>query len=151
MINFICFTLWSTDMTLFGICPEQEEIILVVCKECGRVVKASALLRHCGKFLHEKIFTLMGLVIDSTRCDKDSSHCHLNILSLSALEPKHSGIWNSNFARLENLFIYFCCRVILKSWMINTFCLVFKLNQYKCSIDSAFNFVCLFSLSWSYR
>lgn len=79
-------------MTLFGICPEQEEIILVVCKECGRVVKASALLRHCGKFLDEKIFTLMRLIIDSTRRDKDSSHCHLNTVSLSALAPKHSGI-----------------------------------------------------------
>ena len=38
-------------MTLFGICPEQEDIILVVCKECGRVVKAAAFLRHCGKSL----------------------------------------------------------------------------------------------------
>jgi len=37
------------DMTLFGICPEQEDIILVVCKECGRVVKAAAFLRHCGQ------------------------------------------------------------------------------------------------------
>ena len=36
-------------MTLFGICPDQEEILLVVCRECGRVVKAAAFLRHCGK------------------------------------------------------------------------------------------------------
>ncbi|KAJ7331230.1 histone deubiquitination [Desmophyllum pertusum] len=42
------------DMTLFGICPEQEEIILVVCKECGRVVKAPAFLRHC-ELNHQKI------------------------------------------------------------------------------------------------
>jgi len=38
------------DMTLFGVCPDQEEVVLVVCKECGRVVKAAAFLRHCGEF-----------------------------------------------------------------------------------------------------
>lgn len=49
MINFF-YMLYALilDMTLFGICPEQEEIVLVVCKECGRVVKAPAFLRHCG-------------------------------------------------------------------------------------------------------
>lgn len=36
-------------MTLFGICPDQEDIVLIVCKECERVVKAEAFLRHYGK------------------------------------------------------------------------------------------------------
>lgn len=46
--------LHQEDMTLFGICPEQEEIVLVVCKECGRVVKAPAFLRHC-ELHHQKV------------------------------------------------------------------------------------------------
>lgn len=42
------------DMTLFGICPDQEEILLVVCRECGRVVKAAAFLRHC-ELNHQRV------------------------------------------------------------------------------------------------
>lgn len=42
-------------MTLFGICPDQEDIVLIVCKECERVVKAEAFLRHYGK-LREVFF-----------------------------------------------------------------------------------------------
>lgn len=38
-----------TDMNLYGICPAQEEVYLVICKECGKVVKVSTFSRHCGK------------------------------------------------------------------------------------------------------
>lgn len=43
------------DMTLFGICPDQEDIVLVVCKECERVVKAEAFLRHYELHHHKVI------------------------------------------------------------------------------------------------
>jgi hypothetical protein len=36
-------------MNLYGLCPAQEEVCLVICKECGRVVKVATFSRHCGK------------------------------------------------------------------------------------------------------
>lgn len=66
-------------MTLFGICPDQEEIVLVVCKECGRVVKASAFLRHCGKLLVQDFAVFAAF--NSMQCDKDF-RCQ-NIMSIS--------------------------------------------------------------------
>lgn len=35
-------------MLLYGLCPAHEDVTLVVCNECGRVVKTVAFQRHCG-------------------------------------------------------------------------------------------------------
>ncbi|XP_048581749.1 ataxin-7-like protein 1 isoform X1 [Nematostella vectensis] len=45
--------LQEQDMLLFGLCPAQEQVCLVICDECKRVVKASAFPKHCA-IKHQK-------------------------------------------------------------------------------------------------
>lgn len=38
-----------TDMPIFGQCPAQDDFYLVMCSQCGHVVKPQAFQAHYGK------------------------------------------------------------------------------------------------------
>lgn len=49
-----------TDMHIYGHCPAQDEIYLVVCSLCGHVVKPQAFEEHCDRW-HGPVNTSCGL------------------------------------------------------------------------------------------
>ena len=38
-------------MSLYGLCPAQDEFYLVVCEKCGLLVKPQALRHHIGEIV----------------------------------------------------------------------------------------------------
>lgn len=41
--------IFFADLPLFGYCPAQDELYLVVCEKCEQVIKPQALKTHLGK------------------------------------------------------------------------------------------------------
>lgn len=53
-------------MHIYGHCPAQDDIYLVVCSLCGRVIKPQAFENHCDRWHGPR----------STRCSQSSSLAH---------------------------------------------------------------------------
>lgn len=53
-------------MHIYGHCPAQDDIYLVLCSLCGRVIKPQAFEKHCDRWHGPR----------STRCSQPSSSAH---------------------------------------------------------------------------
>ena len=45
-------SLFSSDLPIYGICPAQEMLSLIVCHKCGISIKPQALLQHYGQLYY---------------------------------------------------------------------------------------------------
>ena len=50
-------------MSLYGLCPAQDEFYLVECEHCDKLVKPMALRHHMGKYNNIYIYSPISDVI----------------------------------------------------------------------------------------